>query len=328
VILLTGASGVVGSAVLGAGHADVVCLRHRRPVAGESVSGDITRPRIGLDRIAYRRLCERIDVVVHAAATVNLEARAEEYEEVNVAGAAQLARFAADAEARMIFVSTAFVHGHTEAGAATYPASKLRAEEIVREGRAAISVVRPSIVAGDSGSGEIAEGQGFHRILSSLVEGPIRIVPADEGARIDFVPQDYVAAVIRALADTAKMPSELWLTSGARALSVNAAVEAVNAAIAAADLPGDPARIVPDETVDRLFVPALLPELPARTRARVKMLLKLARHMRIEAALPSSTAMVERCFEIELPDPRVVLEANLRRLTQHLVPAELAAASR
>src|SRR6516165_12577375 len=66
-VLLTGASGVVGSALLRRlRDFDVVCLVHRSPVSGPNVTtvrGDISKPMLGLAGQAYAELAAKIDAV-------------------------------------------------------------------------------------------------------------------------------------------------------------------------------------------------------------------------------------------------------------------------
>src|SRR6516164_8920420 len=74
-VLLTGASGVVGSALLQRlRDLDVVCLVHRSPVCGPNVTtvrGDVARPMLGLDELAYAELAARVDAVIHCAAVTD-----------------------------------------------------------------------------------------------------------------------------------------------------------------------------------------------------------------------------------------------------------------
>ena len=71
-VLLTGASGVVGRALLQRlRDVDVICLVHRSPVSGPNVTtvlGDIARPMLGLADQAYRELAAKADAVNHCAA--------------------------------------------------------------------------------------------------------------------------------------------------------------------------------------------------------------------------------------------------------------------
>jgi nucleoside-diphosphate-sugar epimerase len=70
-VLLTGASGVVGSALIPKLQVHrVMALSHRRRPPGpvEQVHGDLTKPRLGLSRQTYNTLTAQIDTVVHCAA--------------------------------------------------------------------------------------------------------------------------------------------------------------------------------------------------------------------------------------------------------------------
>ena len=76
-VLITGASGVVGQPLLARlPFATVRCLSHSAPVSARGVGvvvGDIRQPRLGLTAQAYRQLTTSVDVVVHSAATTDVE---------------------------------------------------------------------------------------------------------------------------------------------------------------------------------------------------------------------------------------------------------------
>ena len=139
-VLLTGASGVVGRALLRRLRGlDVVCLVHWSPVCGPNVTtvlGDVAKPMLGLAEQAYAELATRVDTVIHCAAITDFSRNAGSLEATNVAGTEQVALFAAAAGAVLYQVSTAFVHttvdgdrGRTAIG---YAASKSAAEQVVR----------------------------------------------------------------------------------------------------------------------------------------------------------------------------------------------------
>jgi nucleoside-diphosphate-sugar epimerase len=122
-VLVTGGSGVVGTAVLAslAGRDVVALARERVPAhAGTTVRGDICRPRLGLDAQDYGQLCASTSVVVHCAATTDLGGRGTvDHHAVNVGGTEEVLRFAEAAGAPLAYMSTAFVHeGISEVGAA------------------------------------------------------------------------------------------------------------------------------------------------------------------------------------------------------------------
>src|SRR3974390_222701 len=138
-VLLTGASGVVGRALLRRlGDFDVVCLVHRSPVAGSNVtavSGDIAEPMLGLGEPAYLDLAAKVDPVIHCAAVTDFNRTDGSLEATNIAGTEHVAAFTAAAKAVLYHVSTAFVHtrvdgdrGRTAIG---YASSKSAAEEVV-----------------------------------------------------------------------------------------------------------------------------------------------------------------------------------------------------
>jgi len=178
-VLLTGASGVVGRALLQRlRDFDVVCLVHRSPVCGPdltTVRGDISEPMLGLGEQAYAELAARVDAVIHCAAVTSFNRTAGSLEATNIAGTQRVAAFAAAADAVLYHVSTAFA-GTTAAGdrgrtAVGYAASKAAAEQVVRSSGVPHVIVRPSIVIGDSGTGEIAAFQGLHQVAAGMFAG-------------------------------------------------------------------------------------------------------------------------------------------------------------
>ena len=124
-ILLTGASGAVGTAVRErSAPGSVISLRHRLPVGDEedSVAGDVSQPRFGLTEADYRALANDVDAVINCAANVSLNDE-EDHDPVNVFGAAEAARFAEVASARLVHVSTAWADPDAMS---EYPRSKWR----------------------------------------------------------------------------------------------------------------------------------------------------------------------------------------------------------
>ena len=187
-VLLTGASGVVGRALLQRLHNfDVVCLVHRSPVSGPNVTavpGDIAKPMLGLGERAYAALTARVDAVIHCAAVTEFNRTDGSLEATNIAGTEHIAAFTAAAGAVLYHVSTAFVdttadgdRGHTAIG---YASSKSAAEQVVRSSGVPHVILRPSVVIGDSDTGEIAAFQGLHHDDGQPGPGdPARLLPVD-----------------------------------------------------------------------------------------------------------------------------------------------------
>ncbi|GAB2738335.1 hypothetical protein GCM10027174_09450 [Salinifilum aidingensis] len=260
-ILITGASGAVGSALLREldGTEEVIALTHHKPVETTSVRGDVTRPWLGLHPAEYRELAAEVDVVVHCAAAVNFSASHEHLHRVNVVGTGHVLQFAEDAGARLVHGSTAFV---TRAGNGTpfdaYAATKTAGETLVRESGLPTCIARISTVIGDSRTGDIPRLQAFHYLLGFALSGQLPFLPCTPGTRIDLVPRDAVAAALAALARDHDAHGEHWVTAGPAALPMERIIDvASDASVARAQYDEDLRDI--DQTVfhTRLIDPAV-----------------------------------------------------------------------
>ncbi|MFC3456540.1 NAD-dependent epimerase/dehydratase family protein [Amycolatopsis speibonae] len=159
-ILVTGATGLVGTRLLPrlveAGHDVRALVRSERPLPSgvEGVVGDI------LDPDSLPAAVKGISAVVHMAAVLRTP-NPEQIEQVNLDGTRNLieAVNANAPEARFMMASTSLVYSHdlpnpareddrTEAPMA-YPASKVKAEKLLRESGLNWSVLRLAFVYGD-----------------------------------------------------------------------------------------------------------------------------------------------------------------------------------
>jgi nucleoside-diphosphate-sugar epimerase len=279
-ILLTGATGVVGTALLRrlAGHR-VLAITHRNAVVTRSFQGDVTRTRLGLDPVAYATLADAVDTVVHCAAITGFDAGREATHAVNVGGTAQVLRFARDAGAPLVYVSTAYVARSTRTargGAAGdaiaepdhYVDSKRAAEDLVRESRLPAAIVRPSLVIGDAVTGEITQFQSVLGLMHAVLKGVLPLVPIDPAATVDVVPRDLVADAIAALVERDAVRGEHWLTAGAAAPTAARIMELTVATARRLGLDAAPARLVRPDQVDRLIRPVFIEGLPPALRRR------------------------------------------------------------
>jgi thioester reductase-like protein len=221
-VLLTGASGVVGRALLPRlRDLDVVCLVHRSPVAGPNVTtvtGDIAKPMLGLAGHTYAELAAKVDAVIHCAAVTDFGRTDGSLEATNIAGTENVAAFATAARAVLYHVSTAFVHttvdgdrGRTAIG---YAASKSAAEQVVLSSCIPHVILRPSVVIGDSVTGEIAAFQGLHQVVAGMFAGTVPMIPFDPGWPIDFIPADAVADAIACVAENRVSEAPVTRRSG------------------------------------------------------------------------------------------------------------------
>ena len=117
-------------------------------------------------------------------------------------------------------VSTAFVDTTADGGrgrtAIGYASSKSAAEQIVRSSGVQHVILRPSVVIGDSGTGEIAAFQGLHQVVAGLFAGIVPMIPFDPGWPINFVPANVVADSIACLVQGRVSEGEFWLSAARR----------------------------------------------------------------------------------------------------------------
>src|SRR2546429_9775945 len=119
-VLVTGASGIGGSHVVGAlvarGETGRALVRPSsraaaEPLGAEAVAGDVTDPAV------WQRAAHGVRAIVHAAAIVQRRASWERYVAVNVEGTRLAAAAARAARVRLVHISSVAVYG----GSAAYP---------------------------------------------------------------------------------------------------------------------------------------------------------------------------------------------------------------
>ncbi|HZM75642.1 MAG TPA: SDR family oxidoreductase [Candidatus Limnocylindrales bacterium] len=332
-ILLTGASGVLGHALAARLRtANLVCLTRGRPIAEatESVTGDVTQPRLGLDRQAYQRLTARVDAVVHCAAVTDFRADPDVITATNVTGVGHVLEFAATAGAPLYHMSTAFrdsaERGATGMAGLAYAKSKSAGEEVVRASGLPHVILRPSIVIGDALTGEILRFQSFYYIASAGLAGWLPLVPFGEDWVVDFIPQSTVADIVARLIERdvrrvddvgpAQRAGEsvLWLTAGTTALTVKDVSDEILALAVrnAREEPPRPKYANPDLYL-RLIAPVFLPSLPFAMRKTVSLMFDyLSAYLVGSDPYPCDLPWL--CRWLDMPDPPDTRVAYARSL--------------
>jgi nucleoside-diphosphate-sugar epimerase len=293
----------VGRALIDELHPDhdLICLHHRAPIDDprvETVQGDLTRSNAGLSRAELTLVRDRVDVVLHCAANTNWRTPRDQIMNTNLGGTSQMLELARRANARFVHMSTAFVardtpdapvpQGLDTGGVTAYVRSKVACEELVRDSGLPWTIVRPSVLIGDSRHGGIAAFQGIHKVMGAVYRGTLPVLPADLDSMIDFVPQDVVARATGRLLRDPGAGGEYWLTAGDQALSL---VEMVDLTLDLAARDGErphPPRMVPVEAVDRLLLPMLEDVLPIGIRRQFSAFAELMLLFQARCALPSS----------------------------------------
>jgi thioester reductase-like protein len=296
-ILLTGATGFVGMAVLArllaAGH-EVHCLiragddaeadsrlravlsRVEAPSTGRAVAiaGDLTAPRLGLGE-RHDEIAARVSTVIHSAASVAFDLPIEEARAINVEGTRRVLDFAAAVPGlrRVAYVSTAYVAGNRrgtvyeddrEPGTFrnSYERSKHEAEGLVRSSTLPWTIARPSIVVGESTTGWTASFNVLYGPLRAFDAGAYPVLPARRRSPVDVVPVDYVADAVAALAHHPEAEGGTFhLTAGANTSTVGEIM-----ALAKGRFDRRAPRLVPPRTYRKLVHPLLLRRVAPSTR--------------------------------------------------------------
>ncbi|MEV8015149.1 SDR family oxidoreductase [Streptomyces sp. NPDC086554] len=301
-VLLTGASGVVGQAVLRearSGDVRIIALCRDAsagvPEGGDAVvHGDLSRDRFGLDEESHAALAREVDTVIHSAGLTEWGLPADRYLPVNVEGTRQVADFALRAGATVHFMSTAFVaalavNAPHRLGAdnvtANYVRSKLRAEQLLRDSGLPHTVFRPTNLIGDSLTGWTSRGQIVQLMSDWICRGRAPFIPVHEGNRIDVVPQDLLAKAVLGAVQLGDDQGEFWVTYGDRAMDMTAALEVCAKHAANLGRALTPPPVVDPDGID----PDRLRELPPLARSYLTVLRDVSETTRCSGGvLPTS----------------------------------------
>ncbi|GAA3308522.1 hypothetical protein GCM10020295_70790 [Streptomyces cinereospinus] len=173
--------------------------------------------------------------------------------------------------------------------------SKLAGEKIVRDSGAQAVIVRPSIIIGDSVTGEISEAQGLHTFAHNILRNRLPFVPSDPTGYVDFVPQDLVARAVVTLLDQDVRDGEYWLSSGAHALTSHRLTEVIIEEAADRGITVNPVRVLSPDIVERLVRPAFFDVVPDSAKTRLDRLLDMSAVLFHEHPIPSSLTEIPGC---------------------------------
>ena len=229
---LTGATGVIGSFLvsqaLAEGRPLAVLARDKGPIPAAKrlpsgvkvLKGDLTRPKLGLSKEDLNWVQENCQQVIHAGASVRFlvdESSGEPYRS-NIDGMRHTLQLCQNLGLKKLaLVSTAYVCGdragiiaedELECGQGfnnAYERSKLVAETLAHQASFLdkLQVFRPSVVVGDSRTGEIPAFHTIYEVLrlawmSSGQSGTelLESLGLDPEIAINLVPADWVASAI------------------------------------------------------------------------------------------------------------------------------------
>ncbi len=175
------------------------------------VEGDVEHMHLGLSGAEFKALGREVTDVWHLAARSHLGADRSEIRRVNVEGTRNVLDLAHAAKRlrRLNHFSTAFVCGDRvgviledelamgQRFHNPYEETKFQSELLVRRAQAELpaTIYRPSIVVGDSRTGEIDRFEGPYALAILLVASPVAVplpLPGDAVAPLNVVPVDFV----------------------------------------------------------------------------------------------------------------------------------------
>jgi thioester reductase-like protein len=206
-----------------------------------AVRGDVTLPDLGLGAERRASLAERVDEVVHSAASVSFSLPLDRAREINVEGTRRMLELASLCQERgglrrFSHISTAYVAGSHrgefreddyDVGQRfrnTYEQSKWEAEGLVRERRDSglpVTIFRPSIVVGEEDTGWTPAFNVIYAPLRAYSKGAYFALPARRSSPADVVPASYVADAVLELSQRDFAESHTYnLAAGPRAHSV------------------------------------------------------------------------------------------------------------
>jgi thioester reductase-like protein len=203
-------------------HKEIAQLSEKTGAAPERfrvLEGDITREDLGLSAADLSEARREATVLFHLAAVYDLAVAREVGVRVNVEGTRNVNRFALGLPdlKRYHYVSTCYVAGRRtgliletelkhDAGfrnfyEETKYLAELEVEALKRE--LPVTVHRPSVVCGDSRTGETAKYDGVYYLINYLRMWPGALSLANIGnadVRLNVVPVDFVVEAMAALA--------------------------------------------------------------------------------------------------------------------------------
>lgn len=185
-----------------------------------AVRGDVAADGCGLAAGDRAEIIARATHIVHGAATIRFDHPIDEARAINGGGTRSMLALAGDCARsgrlrRFTWIGTSSVSGRRagpireeelEMGQEffnTYEQSKCEAERLVRTAMAdlPVTIVRPSIVIGDSHTGRTSSFNVIYIPLRLLYSGLLTAVPGRPETTLDLVPVDWVNDVIAFLMD-------------------------------------------------------------------------------------------------------------------------------
>ena len=238
-LLLTGATGLVGSEVLErllAARPDrriILLTRRRERIPEQNIHprvtvavGDVRAHCLGLEASLLAELQERLTEIIHCAAEIRFDLPLEEARATNVAGTRNLLTLARRCPrlGKFAHVSTVYVAGrsigriaeqplrHNNGFSNSYQQSKYEAEELVTQHMTDLpaAIFRLSSIIGDSRSGRVRQFNYVHQLLKLFPRNVLPVAPGQPNAPVDLIPTDWAVSALAYLFDSSFVPGRVY----------------------------------------------------------------------------------------------------------------------
>lgn len=213
------------------------------------LEGDSAAMDLGLSGAEWKALAAEVDRIHHMAQVTYLSADRKLAESVNVGGAREILELAQACQSLrcLVFHSTAHVSGDRSGHVLEQDLDKgqgfhnvveetlARAEKMMRAAmpKLPIAVVRPSIIVGDSQTGEVDRFDGPYFLVLLIVTSPADFplaLPGRADTPLHLVPIDYVVRATRAIGRDPRAPGRTFHIGDPSPLTVKRVFELVAAA--------------------------------------------------------------------------------------------------
>jgi thioester reductase-like protein len=210
------------------------------------IEGDTTSMDLGLSGAEFRQLSRDVDRIHHLAHAGYVGIDKRTAETVNVVGTAEILELgrACDALRCLTLHSTAHVAGDRtgvvyenelesrQSFRSVVEETRMRAEVLARRAmpRVPIAVVRPTMVVGDSGTGETGSFDGPYLLVLLILATPAEIaipLPGKGDAPLNIVPIDFVIRASHAIGRHESAPGNTFHLADPQPLSARRVFELV-----------------------------------------------------------------------------------------------------
>ncbi len=210
------------------------------------VEGDAAAMDLGLSGSEFKGLAKEVDIIHHMAQVSYLGAEKKLAEQVNLGGAREILEMAEACRSLrcLVFHSTAQVSGDRTGLVLEEELDKgqgfknpvdeslARAEKRMRASmkKLPICVVRPTIIVGDSKTGEVDRFDGPYFLILLIVTSPPEVplpIPGRSDTPLHLVPVDYVVRAARAIGRHPQAPGRTFHIGDPSPLSIKRVVDLV-----------------------------------------------------------------------------------------------------